>query len=130
MTIETSKQKQVIDITNKVQDTVSKENMQNGLCNVFVLHTTAAVTTADLDPGTDLDYLDALAQMVPQLNFRHPHNPSHFPDHLLASLIGPSISVPVQNGELVLGVWQRIVLFEFDGPRQRDLHITTVSSHS
>lgn len=125
MTVETTKQKQIIDITDQVQKEIK---IQNGLCSVFMLHTTAAITTADLDPGTDLDYLDALEAMAPKLNFRHPHNPAHFPDHLLASLVGPSVAVPVENGELVLGDWQRIVLFEFDGPRNRNVHITTLSS--
>ncbi len=68
--------------------------------------------------------LDAFRGMVPRLPYRHPHNPAHAPDHILATLIGPSVTVPVHDGALQLGVWQRIVLFEFDGPRQRDICVT------
>ncbi|MGH7245649.1 MAG: YjbQ family protein, partial [Candidatus Levyibacteriota bacterium] len=85
---------------------------------------TVALTTADLDPGTDLDMLDAFEEMIPKLNYRHPHDPSHVPDHILASVIGPSVSIPVENGELVLGTWQRIVLVELDGPRERNVKIS------
>lgn len=87
-------------------------------------HTTATLTTADLDPGTDLDMLDAFDAMMPKLKYRHPHNPSHAPDHILSSIIGPSLTVPFKDGNLVLGTWQRIVLIELDGPRRRKLVIT------
>lgn len=121
--ISTRQSKQVIDITNDATTGIPSEF--SGVLNVFVRHTTAAVTTADLDPGgTDLDYLDALTKMVPQLKYRHPHDPSHMPDHILATLIGPSVTVPVENGKLQLGTWQRIVLFEFDGPRERKVVVT------
>jgi len=93
-------------------------------CLVFVAHTTCAITTADLDPGTDLDLLDAVWEMIPKLNYRHPHNPAHVPAHLASSIIGPSVSIPVENGELILGTWQRIILVELDGPRERELVVT------
>jgi secondary thiamine-phosphate synthase enzyme len=90
---------------------------------VFVAHTTAAITTADLDPGTDLDLLDALDGLLPEKQWRHPHNPAHAPDHLLSSIIGPCVMVPVEQGKLQLGTWQRIILVEFDGPRTRTVHL-------
>ncbi len=124
LAIRTQSGKQVIDITRDVQEIIRKEGFTGGLCNVFVTHTTAAITTADLDPGTDLDMLDAFYRMVPNLNYRHPHNPAHTPDHILATLVGPSVTVPVDRGQLVLGTWQRIVLFEFDGPRSRTVCVT------
>ena len=95
-------------------------------CNVFVAHTTCAVTTADLDPGTDLDTLEFLRKLVPNIKFRHPHDPSHAPDHILALIIGPSVSVPFENKKLILGTWQRIVLIELDGPRDRNVHVSIV----
>jgi secondary thiamine-phosphate synthase enzyme len=91
------------------------------MCHLFVLHTTAALTIADLDPGTDLDLLDAFDALIPKLEYRHPHDPSHVSDHILSSLIGPSLSVPVEDGDLLLGEWQRIILVEFDGPRDRQI---------
>jgi len=117
-TIKTSRPRQVIDITGEVQKLV---NAQSSCCTIFVTHTTCAVTTADLDPGTDLDLLDAVWEMIPKLNYRHPHNPAHVPAHLASSIIGPSVSVPVDEGELILGTWQRIILVELDGPRERQL---------
>ena len=91
---------------------------------MFVAHTTCGITTADLDPGTDLDILEAFRKLLPDIKYRHPHDPGHTPDHILASLIGPSVSLPVHDGRLVLGTWQRVILVELDGPRQRDLYVS------
>lgn len=125
-TVSTQKTKQVVDITNDLNTLIQREGLQDGLCHVFCLHTTAALTTADLDPGTDLDMLDAFTTMVPHLNYRHPHDPSHTPDHILATMLGPDVTVPIRRGRLVLGMWQRVVLFEFDGPRQRNFTVTCI----
>lgn len=122
LTIRTETNRQVVDITDHVQKIVSADA---SLCTVFVAHTTAAVTTADLDPGTDLDLLDAVWEMIPKLKYRHPHDPSHVPAHLASSIIGPSVIIPVHDGKLVLGTWQRIVLVELDGPRERQLIVTS-----
>ena len=90
---------------------------------MFVTHTTAALTTADLDPGTDQDYLDAFEKIIPQIDFIHPHDPFHAPDHILSTLIGTSLTLPVEKGQLVLGTWQRVVLIEFNGPKKREIII-------
>lgn len=126
ISIPTTHRKQIVDITDIIKKTIDKSQIKNGLCIIFVTHTTCAVTTADLDPGTDLDMLDAFDEMIPNLTYRHPHNPNHVGDHIMASLIGPNITVPVENAELVLGTWQRIVLVELDGPRHRALYISTI----
>jgi secondary thiamine-phosphate synthase enzyme len=97
---------------------------QSGFCHLSVLHTTAALTTADLDPGTDLDMLDAFDAIIPKLRYRHPHDPEHVPDHILSALIGTSVSVPVDQSQLVLGTWQRVVLVELDGPRDREVVVS------
>ena len=93
---------------------------------LFVKHTTAAITTADLDPGTDLDMLDAFDVIIPQLTYRHPHNPAHVPDHILSSIIGPSVTIPIKEGKLDVGVWQLVILVELDGPRQREVVFHTI----
>jgi secondary thiamine-phosphate synthase enzyme len=121
--VRTRKKREVIDITERVESLIVDQK-QTGTCTVFVLHTTAALTTADLDPGTDLDLLDAFEAMVPKLRYRHPHNPAHVGDHILSALIGTSVAVPVENGRLVLGTWQRVILLEFDGPRERALAVS------
>lgn len=126
ITVKTNKKKEVIDITETINQEIQKQNFKGGLVNLFLTHTTAALTTADLDPGTDQDYLDAFENFIPKLNYQHPHNPSHMPDHILSTLIGTSLSIPVENGKLVLGTWQRVVLIEFDGPRERQIVLNFV----
>jgi secondary thiamine-phosphate synthase enzyme len=118
--VATKRKRQVIDITELCGEKLSELKNRSGVCHLFVLHTTAALTIADLDPGTDLDLLDAL-------EYRHPHDPSHVSDHILSSLIGTSLSVPVDDGELLLGTWQRIILLEFDGPRKRQIALSFVA---
>jgi secondary thiamine-phosphate synthase enzyme len=128
ISVSTDDKKQVIDLTDAVDSFLSAVKAKDGLCHVFCLHTTCAVTTADLDPGTDLDMLDAFEAMMPKLKYRHPHNPAHVPDHIMSSIIGPSVFVPVESGQLRVGTWQRIVLIELDGPRERDIQLTMIHS--
>jgi secondary thiamine-phosphate synthase enzyme len=122
--LHSDRRRQVVDITDQVEAKLPAGH--SGAVVITVLHTTAAVTTADLDPGTDLDLLDALEGLLPQRKWRHPHNPAHAPDHLLSSLIGPSVTIPARDGRLVLGTWQRIILIELDGPRERNLVVTAL----
>lgn len=123
LVIRSAREKQILDITGEVQGYVAEQGVEIGLCHLFLLHTTAALTTADLDNGTDLDMLDAFEHIVPQLNYRHPHNPRHMKYHILSSIIGPSLCVPIEDGKLVLGAWQKIVLVEFGGPRERSITV-------
>ena len=125
--VATKRKRQVIDLTDICQGKISELKNNSGVCHLFVLHTTAALTIADLDPGTDLDLLDALDALVPKLKYRHPHDPSHVSDHILSSLIGTSLAVPVDDGEILLGTWQRIILLEFDGPRKRQIALSLVA---
>jgi secondary thiamine-phosphate synthase enzyme len=124
--IVSSKKKQIIDITDTINSEIGKQEKQNGLCFLFIKHTTAALTTADLDPGTDLDMLDAFEQIIPKLNYRHPHNPTHTPDHIMSSILGASLCIPILQGALDLGTWQRIVIVELDGPRQRKIVVQLI----
>lgn len=119
--IETNKKREVIDITENISNELSKDTK---LVNVFVTHSTAALATAELDPGSDQDYLDAYEKLIPKLKYRHPHDPEHMPDHILSTTIGASLTIPVINRKLALGTWQRLVLIEFDGPRLRNILIT------
>lgn len=121
--IKTTKPKEVINITNLINENLEKES---GVCNVFVTHTTCCLTTADLDPGTDQDLLDAIEKMFPEGNYRHPHDPSHVGEHIMSSMIGPSITVPIENGKLKLGTWQEVVLIELSGPKDREIVINEI----
>lgn len=124
ITIKTSKQKEVIDITRVVNDLLIKNYYDKGMVVLFALHTTCAITTANLDPGTDLDMIDAYSEMVPKLNYRHAHDPAHTGDHIMSSVVGASLTIPVSSASMVLGTWQRVVLVEFDGPKERHITIT------
>jgi secondary thiamine-phosphate synthase enzyme len=115
--------RQVIDITTQIESELPPES---GLVNVTVLHTTAAVTTADLDSGTDIDLLDFLEAITPKRQWIHPHNPAHAPAHLVSSIIGPSVTLPVLRGQIVLGTWQRVILVELDGPRAREVGVAFI----
>lgn len=126
ITISTKRDKQVIDITSRVQQFLSQTGVDNGLCHLFVLHTTACVTTGEAIEGTDDDLMETLEKMIPALRFRHAHDPSHAPDHMISSIVGASLMVPVRGGELVLGTWQRILFVECNGPRHRDVAITVL----
>jgi secondary thiamine-phosphate synthase enzyme len=125
-TVATHHKREIVDITEQVESHLTGAD---GICCLNVLHTTAALTTADLDPGTDLDMLDAFEAMMPKLRYRHPHNPEHVPDHILSSLIGTSLTLPVEAGSLVLGTWQRVILVELDGPRKRELTLHFLKSN-
>ncbi|MHB1864648.1 MAG: secondary thiamine-phosphate synthase enzyme YjbQ [Candidatus Saccharimonadales bacterium] len=121
--INTKSKRQVIDITDSISRLLDNEE---GVAHIFVSHTTAALSSADLDPGTDLDLLECLNAIIPDLKWRHPHDPTHTPDHLISTIIGPSIAVPYSGQKLHLGVWQRVILIELDGPRQRKIILSQV----
>jgi len=126
LSVRTQSKRQVIDLTDQIQSLIPART--TGLATLTVLHSAAAVTTANLDPGTDRDLLDALDLIIPIRPWRHPHDPEHASDHLLASLIGPSVSLPIQAGKLLTGTWQRLVLIELDGPKTRKLRLTITDS--
>ena len=127
LSIKTRKKREVLDITDLVEEQLGKNDSASGVCHLLVLHTTAGLTTADLDPGTDLDMLDAFEAMIPKLRYRHPHDPAHVPDHILSALIGTSITLPFEKKKLLLGTWQRVVLVELDGPRERELALSILA---
>jgi secondary thiamine-phosphate synthase enzyme len=124
LTVKTHKKREVLDITDHIEKHLGETSIATGVCNLLILHTTTALTTADLDPGTDLDMLDAFEAMMPKLRYRHPHNPGHVGDHILSALIGTSVSLPFERKSLLLGTWQRVVLIELDGPREREIVMT------
>jgi secondary thiamine-phosphate synthase enzyme len=123
--IESKEKRAVVDITSEVQGRVRKNA---DMVSIFTTHTTCAITTADLDPGTDRDLLDAIFEIVPKLGYRHPHDNSHehVHAHLASSIIGPGVVLPVNKGQIVLGTWQRVVLVELDGPRKRRIIVTSL----
>jgi len=114
---------EMCDITNQVQKALAEEKFDRGLCMIFVPHTTAGITINEsADPDVAADLLAALARVVPAtVSWRHQEGNS--PAHFQAMLVGHSISVAVRKGRPLLGRWQGIFLCEFDGPRQRSVHL-------
>lgn len=115
--------RQLIDITSFVQQAVEASEVVEGVCHVFVPHTTAApLVSENADAAVGDDVLTALAKMVPDVRFRHAEGNSDA--HLFAALIGPGLILPVSGGDLMLGRWQAVFLLELDGPRKREVWIT------
>lgn len=121
--VRTASRTQLIDITSKVQDAVAASGVREGLCHIFIPHTTAAVTiNENADPSVSSDILMELDKIVPfEDDYRHTEGNSAA--HIKASLLGPAETVPVEDGRLQLGTWQGIFLCEFDGPRTRKVLI-------
>jgi len=121
--IKTHDSHQVIDITGKINQHLQQGNIQNGVCHLFIQHTTAALTVGEVGEGTEDDLLDVLKAMIPKISFRHAHDPAHAPSHMIASILGPSLTVPISGGKLSVGTWQSILLVELDGPRERKISL-------
>jgi secondary thiamine-phosphate synthase enzyme len=126
--IETRKPKEIVDLTARINALIKTHHMQEGLCHVFLTHTTACITTGEVGEGTEEDLLEVVEQMIPRIRFRHGHDPSHAWSHMASSILGPSLMLPIQNGKLVLGTWQSVLLVELDGPRQRDIYVNLLPS--
>ncbi|MBX9572979.1 MAG: secondary thiamine-phosphate synthase enzyme YjbQ [Candidatus Obscuribacterales bacterium] len=120
----------VIDITEAVNDAVAKSKIQSGTATVFVVGSTAGITTIEYEPGLVHDIKEAFERMAPKsLDYKH-HERWHDDNghsHIRASMLGPGIVIPVINGTLPLGTWQQIILIDFDTrPRLRDVHIQII----
>jgi secondary thiamine-phosphate synthase enzyme len=122
--ISTTDRKQVVDLTDRIEKVIRMAKMQEGLCSLFITHTTAALTTGEIGEGTEHDFLQVVEQLIPRIHFQHVHDPLHAWSHMASSILGPSLTVPVSAGTLVLGTWQSVMLVELDGPRERSVHIT------
>jgi secondary thiamine-phosphate synthase enzyme len=117
--VRTSKQVDFVDITERVRQFVRESGVRDGLCVVFVPHTTAGVTiNENADPDVVSDMTMALDRAVPA-NLPYRHGEGNSPAHVKASLMGSSVTLLVDEGDLQLGVWQAVYLTEFDGPRTR-----------
>ena len=125
-TVETKDSKQVLDITGEVQKLIG--SVSEGICLVFGLHTTCSIMLGEYEPGLDKDFISMFEQLKPKGPFQHAHEPDHAPSHLFSSMVGEQVTLPVKNGSLVLGTWQRIMLVEFDGPRSRSIVVQTIKS--
>lgn len=114
-----------IDITAQIAAVVQASRMKDGICQVFIPHTTAGVTiNENADPDVVADMLKALNHMVPELNYQHGEGNSRA--HVKSSLLGCSLSIPFADAKLSLGTWQGVYFCEFDGPRKRKYRVQII----
>lgn len=124
ISIKTQAKQELIDITPQVERVVREAGVEEGLCAVFVPHTTAGVLiNENADPSVREDILMLLSKLVPQSS-HYKHSEGNSPAHIKSSLVGSSVQVPVSAGRLSLGTWQGIIFCEFDGPRTREAWIS------
>ena len=121
--VRTTRRSQLVDITQRVGEAVEKSGVQDGLCHVFIPHTTAGVTINEgADPDVAIDVESHMAELVPkESEFEHAEGNSD--SHIKTILVGPSCVAPVRGGKLALGTWQAIFLCEWDGPRTRRVEV-------
>jgi secondary thiamine-phosphate synthase enzyme len=126
--IDTSRRR-IVDLTDAVRSFCGKHG--DGLCNVFVPHATAGVAIIETGAGSDDDLVDTLERLLPRDDrYRHAHgSPGHGADHVLPAIVAPSVTVPVQGGEPLLGTWQSVVLVDLNRDnRQRQVRLSFVNS--
>jgi secondary thiamine-phosphate synthase enzyme len=124
--LRSSKENDIIDLTEQTSEALKESKLENGLVTVFVSGSTAAMTTIEYEPGLRHDFPKMLSRIVPKdIQYHHDDtwHDGNGHSHVRASLIGPSLSIPFSNGQLNLGTWQQIVMLEMD-TRQRERLIT------
>jgi len=126
ITIKTNTQTQILDITAQAQKIVEESGITEGLCCVFIPHTTAGVTiNENADPSVKQDILMELNKVIP-FRDNYSHLEGNSAAHIKASIIGSSVNIPVKNNNLLLGTWQGICFCEFDGPRTRKYYVKII----
>ncbi|MBI2594561.1 YjbQ family protein [Candidatus Curtissbacteria bacterium] len=128
--IATGAQRELRDITEKVAQIIGNSKIKEGIALIFAKHTTCAIIISEIEDDLEEDLLQFLEKEGPKGPFLHSHGDllahdskhagkSHTPAHILSSIIGAYVQVPIEGGRLDLGTWQRICLLELDGPRNR-----------
>jgi secondary thiamine-phosphate synthase enzyme len=126
--VNTHRASELIDITSEVEKAVSSSKIKDGICIVYIPHTTACVCiNENADPSVRSDIVNTLAGLIPR-DGRYEHAEGNADAHVKASIIGSSRVILVENGRLLLGTWQGIYLCEFDGPRKRNVLVKVIGS--
>ncbi len=127
--ISTTQRNEITDITPRVRDAVRRAGIASGLVVVYVPHTTAAVTiNENADPDVKSDVLRKLGELIPKNERYYEHGEGNSDSHLKTALVGPSVTLIVDAGKLVLGQWQGVYFCEFDGPREREFFVKILAS--
>jgi secondary thiamine-phosphate synthase enzyme len=125
--LKTTARNQLVEITDQVRDALAASGVKSGLCVVYCPHTTAAITVNEnADPDVVHDMLLYLNKTIPQHQAGFRHGEGNSDSHIKASLVGPSVTLIVDQGDIVLGRWQGVYFCEFDGPRTRSVHVQVI----
>jgi secondary thiamine-phosphate synthase enzyme len=125
--VRTTGRNQMLDVTSHLQKLMDREQVYEGMIVVFVPHTTAAITiNENADPDVKTDMLTKLSSLIPQRD-GYDHAEGNSDSHVKASLVGNSVTVLIEGGHLLLGQWQGVYFCEFDGPRERQMHVKIVN---
>lgn len=124
--VRTSRQKCLTDITGSVTAALAKSKIQDGICLVFTPHATAGVIINEFEPNITQDFETIFDKLIPPAGYRHNSIDDNAQSHLKSGVIGSDRAIPVEGGSLLLGTWQRILLCEFDGPRERRVIVKVV----
>lgn len=116
--IQTRKKTELIDITERVCS-LAEGKAKEGICLVYTPHTTAAIIINEFEPLLESDFLNVFEKLVPKGNYAHNSIDDNAEAHLKSGILGCERAIPIENGRLMLGTWQRIIFCEFDGPRSR-----------
>lgn len=131
LTVKSNSHSELITITRLVADAIQELGLRDGVAHVFVRHTTCGLTiNENADPAVKTDLLRRLEALAPWNDSKDRHMEGNSAAHLKSTFLGASVSVPVVDGQMMLGTWQGIFLGEFDGPRTRTLMVTALSSSS
>ena len=123
ITVRTGSRIEMVDITSKVEKELRNAGAAEGICTVYVPHTTAGITINEgADPAVCKDIIAKLNELVPA-RAGYLHSEGNADSHIKASIMGSSVTVPLEQGRLVLGTWQKIFFCEFDGPRSRKAYV-------
>lgn len=121
--VKTNIKLEIVDITEKIALKIKEHGEQGSACLIFVPHTTAGIIINEYEPNIKQDYVDFFKNIAPVKEYMHNKIDSNAEAHLLSALIKPSIVIPLENRKPILGIWQRILFVEGDGPRTRTVYI-------
>ncbi len=129
ISIRTHSKEELLDITREVEGVVRESGVSEGVCHIFTLHTTAGLLiNENTDPSVKSDILMGLKRIVPD-NLPYSHAEGNSPAHIKSTLVGHTLTIPIDGGRLTLGTWQGIMFAEFDGPRVRRVNVTIIGGN-
>ena len=126
--VRSHQREEMVEFTEQVQQKLKESGADEGVCFLYVQHTTAGLTVNEnADPDVPRDMLHLLRTLIPQHGMGFRHGEQNSDSHIKASLVGSSVSVPFKDGKLLLGRWQGIFLCEFDGGREREVVLQVIN---